>query len=133
MQGWPTLPPASCALITMDIGELHGCTNSLSGCRDLGGRLLRHTSGTAGVACQLPWSGTERVISLACMYSGCHRERHRSVVVLSWPGLTVSMVQAAAELAELTATCDRDQAANEAEWDTLTQLIEADRRQQASL
>ena len=52
-------------------------------------------------------------------------------LVLAW--LTVSMVQAAAELAELTATCDRDQAANEAEWDTLTQLIEADRRQQASL
>ena len=133
MHGWQTLPPASCALITMDIRELHGCTDSLSGCRDLVGRLPRHTSGPARVACQLPWLGRDGFISLACMYGGCHRARHRSIVVLSWPGLTVSMVQAAAELAELTATCDRDQAANEAEWDTLTQLIEADRRQQASL
>ena len=41
--------------------------------------------------------------------------------------------QAGGELAELTATSDRDQAANEAEWDTLTQLIEADRRQQVPL
>ena len=39
--------------------------------------------------------------------------------------------QAVAEFAELTATSDREQAANEAEWDTLTKLIEADRRQQA--
>ena len=42
-------------------------------------------------------------------------------------------MQALSELAELTATSDREQAANEAEWDTLTQLIEADRRQQARL
>ena len=58
-----------------------------------------------------------------------------AAVLISCSGLGQRMLssvalQAVTELGDLTATSDREQASNEAEWDTLTRLIEADRRQQ---
>ena len=74
-----------------------------------------------------------RIIGMGCVTEHLTSHAVAGSFLARRASAEAAVVQALSELAELTATSDREQAANEAEWDTLTQLIEADRRQQARL